>query len=92
MSLNFLQRYVRLANFIAVKFQIMICRKRRSGTRGSIVVEAQSNKLESRGLETPWNELIFLIYVILPAELDPGVYSASSKNEYRKQKNNVYGE
>jgi hypothetical protein len=27
--------------------------------------------------------------VILPAALDPGVYSASNKNEYKKQKNNI---
>jgi hypothetical protein len=29
---------------------------------------------------------------ILPAALDPGVYSASNRNEYRKHKNNVSGE
>jgi hypothetical protein len=29
---------------------------------------------------------------ILPAALGPGVYSASNRNEYRKQKNNVSGE
>jgi hypothetical protein len=39
------------------------------------------------------SELIFSIYLILPAALDPGVYSASSRrNEYQKQKNNVSGE
>jgi hypothetical protein len=31
----------------------------------------------------------FFIYLILPAALDPGVYSASNINEYQKQKNNV---
>jgi hypothetical protein len=28
----------------------------------------------------------FSIYLILPAALDPGVYSASNINEYQKQK------
>jgi hypothetical protein len=34
----------------------------------------------------------FLIYLILPAALSPGVYSASNRNEYQKQRNNVSGE
>jgi hypothetical protein len=35
------------------------------------------------------DEVNFLIYVIiLPAALDPGVYSASNRNEYQKHKNN----
>jgi hypothetical protein len=35
----------------------------------------------------------FLIYLILPAALGPGVYSASNRNEYQKHKNNnVSGE
>jgi hypothetical protein len=29
------------------------------------------------------------IYLILPAALGPGVYSASNRNEYQKQKRNV---
>jgi hypothetical protein len=33
--------------------------------------------------------VFFLIYLILPAPLGPGVYSASKRNEYQKQKNNV---
>jgi hypothetical protein len=32
------------------------------------------------------------IYLIVPAALGPGVYSASNRNEYQKQKNNVSGE
>jgi hypothetical protein len=32
---------------------------------------------------------MFLIYVILSAALGPGVDSASNRNEYQKQKNNV---
>jgi hypothetical protein len=31
----------------------------------------------------------FLIYLILPATLGPGVYSASKRNEYQKQANNI---
>jgi hypothetical protein len=34
----------------------------------------------------------FSIYVILSAALRLGVYSASNRNEYQKQKNNVSGE
>jgi hypothetical protein len=34
----------------------------------------------------------FSIYLILPAALGPGVLSASNRNEYKKQKNNVSGE
>jgi hypothetical protein len=29
------------------------------------------------------------IYLILPVTLGPGVYSASNRNEYQEQKNNV---
>jgi hypothetical protein len=32
------------------------------------------------------------IYQILPASLGPGVYLASNRNEYQKQKNYVSGE
>jgi hypothetical protein len=32
------------------------------------------------------------IYLIFPAALGPGVYSASNRNEYQEQKNNVSGE
>jgi hypothetical protein len=32
---------------------------------------------------------ILSIYLIIPAELGPGVYSASNRNEYQKQKNDV---
>jgi hypothetical protein len=32
---------------------------------------------------------MFSIYLILSAELGPGVHSSFNKNEYQKQKNNV---
>jgi hypothetical protein len=32
------------------------------------------------------------VYLILPAALGPGVYSAYNSNEYQKEKNNVLGE
>jgi hypothetical protein len=35
---------------------------------------------------------IFKIYLIFPVALGPGVYSASNRNEYEKQKNNVSGD
>jgi hypothetical protein len=39
------------------------------------------------------DEVIFKIYLILPAALGPGFYSASNRNEYQKHKNNnVSGE
>jgi hypothetical protein len=37
------------------------------------------------------DKVIFQIYLILPAALGPGVYSASNRNEYQKHKNNVSG-
>jgi hypothetical protein len=57
----------------------------------SVVFKALSYKLEGRGFETRW-ELFFSIYLIIPAALGPGVYSASDRNEYKKHKNNVSGE
>jgi hypothetical protein len=61
------------------------------GARGSLVVEALFYNSEGRGFETQWSELILSIYLILPGALGPGVYSASNRNEYQKQKNNVSG-
>jgi hypothetical protein len=36
--------------------------------------------------------LFFSIYLILSAAPSPAVYSASNRNEYQKEKNNVSGE
>jgi hypothetical protein len=41
--------------------------------------------LQGRGFDTRCGELIFPIYPILPAALDPWVYSASNRNKYQKQ-------
>jgi hypothetical protein len=35
---------------------------------------------------------MFSIYIILPTALGPGVYSASNRNKYKKQKYNVFEE
>jgi hypothetical protein len=61
------------------------------GERRSVVVEALCCKQQGRRFETRWGEWIifFLIYLILPATLGPGVNSACNRNEYQKQKNNV---
>jgi hypothetical protein len=36
-------------------------------------------------------EWFLSIYLILPAELGPGVYSATNRNEYQKQKKKLWG-
>jgi hypothetical protein len=58
----------------------------------SVVVKAQCYKLEGGGFEILSCKISISIYLILPAILGPGVYSASNRNEYQKQKNNVSGE
>jgi hypothetical protein len=58
----------------------------------SVVLEAQCYKPEDRGFETRWGNLNVSVYLILPAELEPGVYSASNRNENQKQTDNVPGE
>jgi hypothetical protein len=61
-----------------------------SVARSSIVVKAPFYKLEVRGFEIRWGELLFFsIYLILPTALGPVVHSASNRNEYQKQKNDV---
>jgi hypothetical protein len=55
------------------------------------VVKALCYKPEGHGFIP--DEVNFLIYLIVPAALGPGVYSASFRNEYQKHKNNnVSGE
>jgi hypothetical protein len=55
--------------------------------RGSLVVKALCYKPEGRGFGTHEVNEFFSIYLILPAALGPGVYSASNRNQ--KQINNV---
>jgi hypothetical protein len=55
------------------------------------VVKTLCYKPEGRGFAPRWGERIFPIYLIFPAALGPGVYSASNRNEYQKQTNNVAG-
>jgi hypothetical protein len=66
--------------------------KQMQGVRGSIVVKVLCYKAEGYGFETRWGEWIFSIYLILPASLGPGIYSASNRNEDQKEKNIIYGE
>jgi hypothetical protein len=58
------------------------------GARGSLVVKALGYKPEGRWFETRCGEI--LIYLILPAAVDAEVYSASSRNDYRKHIKNIY--
>jgi hypothetical protein len=44
------------------------------------------------GLRTDEVNEFFSIYLILLDAVGPGVHSASNRNEYQKQKNNVSGE
>jgi hypothetical protein len=55
---------------------------------GSVVVKALCYKPEGREFQTRLGEW-FSMYLILPAALDPGVYSASNRNEYQKQKKKI---
>jgi hypothetical protein len=48
-----------------------------AGARGILVVKALSYKLEGRGFETRWGEILNLPNL---AALDPTVYSASNIN------------
>jgi hypothetical protein len=51
---------------------------------------AASRKVAGSGLDEV-NEF-FSIYIILPIALGAGIYSASNRNKYQKQKENVSGE
>jgi hypothetical protein len=61
------------------------------GARCSMLVEAPCSKSEGRGFETPWDKLISSIYLIFPAALDPGVYSAPNRNGHQKQRQYFWG-
>jgi hypothetical protein len=53
---------------------------------GSVVAEAQGYKPEGRGFITWWGSWILSIYLILPAVPGPGIYPASKRNDYQKEK------
>jgi hypothetical protein len=55
-----------------------------TGASSSVVVEALCYKPEDCKFKTWWGNWIVSIYLIL-ATLDPGVDSASNKNEYKRQ-------
>jgi hypothetical protein len=57
------------------------------GARGIVVVKALCYKPEGRWFDTRLGEFLKM-YLILPAALGPGVYSASNRNEYQKHQNN----
>jgi hypothetical protein len=57
---------------------------------GSVMAKPLSYKSGGRGSDPI--RRTFSVYLILPAAAGPGVYSASNKNEYQKQENNVSGE
>jgi hypothetical protein len=63
------------------------------GARGSVVLKALRYKPERRALKSGWGHWIFSIYLILPAALGPGDYSASNRKyqEYQNETNNVSG-
>jgi hypothetical protein len=52
------------------------------------VVKALCYKQEDRGLETRRGEFFNLPLFLVT--LGPGVYTASNRNEYQKQKNNLF--
>jgi hypothetical protein len=52
---------------------------------------ATSWKVAGHIFESGRGHPIVSTYPVLPAALEPGVYSASNRNEYQKQKNNVSG-
>jgi hypothetical protein len=54
--------------------------------RGGVVVELLCYKSEYRGFETRSGKRMSSICVILPAPIVLGVYSASNRNEYQRQK------
>jgi hypothetical protein len=70
----------------------VICNLKVIGAHGSIMFETLCYKQEGCGFETQLEKKILSIYLILPATLDPGVYSDTNRNEYQSQKKNVSGQ
>jgi hypothetical protein len=59
--------------------------------RGSVVVETLCYEPEGRVFEIDKVRFFFPISLVLPASTDPGVHSASYRNEYQKYKHNPIG-
>jgi hypothetical protein len=70
-------------------FVISLAHYNASGAYDSVVgcgTMQQDRRLQVRNLTRSLN---FSVYLFLPAALGPPVYSASSRNEYQKEKKNV---
>jgi hypothetical protein len=75
------------SEFSNIHFNIILQSTSRSAKRGSVLVKALCYKMEGWGLKRRCSEFIFfLIYLIPQAAIVPGVYSASNRNKYQKQK------
>jgi hypothetical protein len=59
---------------------------------GSLVVKSLCLQARRSRVQDPMRWMHFSVYLILPVEIGPGLYSAHNRNEYQKQKNNVSGE
>jgi hypothetical protein len=58
-----------------------------SGVPASVVVKAVCYKLEGRWFEIRWREWNVPIYIVFPAALGHGVYSATNRYDYEQKKN-----
>jgi hypothetical protein len=56
------------------------------------VLWGERSSYKPEGRDSRPMKWIFSICLVLPAALGPGIYSASNRNEYQKQKHNVFGE
>jgi hypothetical protein len=65
---------------------------------GGLLINITISNINMASYATGWkvagsrpDDVNFFLNVSLPAALDPGVYSASNRNEHQKQKGNVSG-
>jgi hypothetical protein len=74
--------------------QFSYVKKRHFVSRPSTSVVGRGTVLQAARSQVRFSTkyIFFSIYPIVPAALGPGDYSASNRNEYQKQKNNVSGE